>query len=159
MGCVQYAYMSSIHKAAGITAASGQCPLGQPREERIERECCYGCCVGQERSCVWLCCAMLCLLLQLLCQPEKNKCVCISYGSSHLLASKLAPCLPWVQRTVWTVWTAIQLVLWTGWRAVQLVTSFFSCNTSSWMWHLLIKILFSSVIRLLKRLHLGYLLK
>jgi len=27
--------MSSIHKAAGITAAAGQCPLGQPREGRI----------------------------------------------------------------------------------------------------------------------------
>ena len=34
------------------------------------REHCYGCCVSQERSCVWLC-TMLCLLLQLLCQPER----------------------------------------------------------------------------------------
>ena len=37
----------------------------------------------------------------------------------HLLSSsQLAPCPPWVQQTVQTVWAARQLALWTGWGAV-----------------------------------------
>ena len=45
-----------------------------------------------------------CLLLWLLHRPGEDKLVCSSYGSSSFLpASLLAPCLPWVQRTVYTV--------------------------------------------------------
>ena len=45
----------------------------------------------------------VCLLLRLLCQPGENE-QCSSCDSlSFLPASLLAPCLPWVQRTVCTV--------------------------------------------------------
>ena len=45
-------------------------------------------------------------------QLGEKKRVCSPYGSSSLLpASQLAPCLPWVQPTVWT---ARQLPLWAG---------------------------------------------
>ena len=47
---------------------------------------------------------VLCLLLQLQCQPGENNWVCSSYSSSHFLpASQLASCPPWVQWTVCTV--------------------------------------------------------
>ena len=52
-------------------------------------------------------------VLQLPCQPGECKQVCSSYSSlSLLLGFWLMPCLPWFQRTVWTVWAARQLVLW-----------------------------------------------
>ena len=35
-------------------------------------------------------------VLWLPCQPEENKHICRSYGSSNLPAFKFAPCLPWV---------------------------------------------------------------
>ena len=45
-------------------------------------------------------------------QPGEKKRVCSPYGSSSLLpASQLAPCLPWIQPTLWT---ARQLPLWAG---------------------------------------------
>ena len=56
-------------------------------------------------------------VLWLPCWPKENKCVCSSYSSPNLLpASYLMPCIPWVQRTVQTVWTgtARQLVSWIG---------------------------------------------
>ena len=43
-------------------------------------------------------------VLWLACQPGENKHVWSPYGSLSLLpASLLAPCLPWVQRTVQTI--------------------------------------------------------
>ena len=78
--------------------------------------------VSARREVVWGC-AVLRLLLRLLCQPEKNKRVCGSYGFSLLLpSSQLEHRLPWVQQTVWSVWTARQSVLWTGWRTVHHLT-------------------------------------
>ena len=51
-----------------------------------------------------LCCGTFCyLLLQLRRQPGENTRICSSYGPwSFLLASLLAPCLPWVQWTAHT---------------------------------------------------------
>ena len=55
---------------------------------------------------------MLWLLLCLLCQPGKDKCVCSSYLSSSLLpAFYFVLCLPWVQQTVQTVWILRRLAL------------------------------------------------
>ena len=43
-------------------------------------------------------------VLWLSCQPGENKRICSSYGSlSLLLASQIAPCLPWVQQTMQTL--------------------------------------------------------
>ena len=74
---------------------------------------------------LWLLYAMLWLLLWLLCepgerlylwplcQPGENKRVCSSYSFLSLPpAAQREPCLPWVQQTVQTFWTARQLAPW-----------------------------------------------
>ena len=72
---------------------------------------------------LWLLHAILWLLLWLLCGPGErlclwpggeNKCVCTSHRSLSLSASQLELCLPWVQQTVQTFWTARQLTSWKG---------------------------------------------
>ena len=50
-------------------------------------------------------------------QPGENKHVCSSYSSlSFLLATPLAPCLPWAQQRVCTV---IQQDNWCSWQDTQ----------------------------------------
>ena len=94
---VLWGYTSSTHKVVALLLHHGLVCWVQPWEERITHEYCYG-----EVCAVMLCCVNL--LLGPLCQPEKNKCVCSSYGSLNLLAaSYFMPCLPWVQWTVQTV--------------------------------------------------------
>ena len=61
-------------------------------------------CEPGERLCLWP-----------LCQPGENKRVCSSYSSLSLPpAPQREPCLPWVQQTVQTFWTARQLAPWKG---------------------------------------------
>lgn len=56
------------------------------------------------KSCVHLCCAVLCLLLQLLRHPGENASIFSSCRPWSLLpASQLKPCLSWIQLTVFTV--------------------------------------------------------
>lgn len=66
-------------KSGGSPAASWLCPLAQPQEERRAS-----------------------LLLWRLCQPGEKKRLCSSCASWSSAASQLAPCLPWVQRTLCT---------------------------------------------------------
>ena len=72
---------------------------------------CYSGCISQERGCV------------MAAVPARREQTCLQFHSSSSLppASQLTPCLPWVQRTAGTVWTARQLVSRAGWRTAQLV--------------------------------------
>ena len=54
---------------------------------------------------LWLLCQPGERLLWLPCQLGENKWVCSSYSSLSLLASQIAPCLPWVQQTMQILWT------------------------------------------------------
>ena len=61
---------ASPKKSCSITAVPQLCPLGQPLEERIQRVCCCGCSISQER-----------MVLQPLCKPrERWCCVRLCYG-------------------------------------------------------------------------------
>ena len=61
---------ASPKKSCSITAVPQLCPLGQPLEERIQRVCCCGCSISQEK-----------MVLQPLCKPgERWCCVRLCYG-------------------------------------------------------------------------------
>ena len=62
--------VSSTHKAGGVAAASGLCPLGQPQEER---------------TVVWLLHQWREAVLRLLCQPGEHKRVFSSSSGRSLL--------------------------------------------------------------------------
>ena len=117
-------YAVGIYKlhpqSGGITVASWLCVLGPAmREENITWILLWILCQPGERLCAVILCYVN-LLLVLLCQPEKNKRVCCSYGSLNLLpAFYFMPCLPWVQWTAQTWDTVRQLASWTVWRAIQ----------------------------------------